>query len=235
MEPEMKTKHMAAMLTMAGASLYAGQSAVAQKATVTVHLYDLVDISRHTLDAAAREAARVLATADVEVVWQQGSSGAPEAHESDQSASTGVWRQPFDARDYLVVRIVRGPPARSLPGALGFALPHARSGAQATVFYDRIEPVGRSGVISVSVLLGHAMAHEIGHVLLGTTEHSPDGIMKARWGRLDYQRAAMGSLGFTPSQRAAIREQRLARLARVSASIAVLFQRRARSCRAGGG
>jgi hypothetical protein len=58
------------------------------------------------------------------------------------------------------------------------------------------------------------MAHEIGHVLLGTTEHSPDGIMKARWGKLDYQRAAMGFLEFTPSQRAAIRERLLIRLAR---------------------
>jgi hypothetical protein len=63
-------------------------------------------------------------------------------------------------------------------------------------------------------LLGHAMAHEIGHVLIRTTEHSPDGIMKARWGKADYQRAAMGLLEFTPSQRATIRERLRARLAR---------------------
>jgi hypothetical protein len=63
-------------------------------------------------------------------------------------------------------------------------------------------------------LLGHAMAHEIGHVLLGTTEHSPEGIMKARWGKPDYQRAAMGFLEFSPSQRAAIRKRTLIRLAK---------------------
>ena len=188
--------------------------AVAQAQPLGIHLYDLANISPHTLDEAAREAARVLATAGVEVVWQQLPADSPEAHASDQTASAAVWRQPRDTRDYLVVRIVRGFPARALPGALGFSLPDAKAGAHATVFYDRIEALGQSGEIGVSVLLGHAMAHEIGHVLLGTTEHSPDGIMKARWGKPDYQRAAMGFLGFTPQQRATIRERLLKRLAR---------------------
>ena len=57
------------------------------------------------------------------------------------------------------------------------------------------------------------MAHEIGHVLLGTTEHSADGVMKARWGKPDYQRAAMGFMEFTPSQRGAIRGRLLTGLA----------------------
>jgi hypothetical protein len=96
---------------------------------------------------------------------------------------------------------------------LGYSLPDAQSGAQATVFYDRIEALGRLAGISVATLLGHAMAHEIGHVLLGTTEHSSDGIMKARWGKADYQRAAMGFLEFTPSQRAAIKERLIVPLA----------------------
>jgi hypothetical protein len=188
--------------------------AVAQAQPLGIHLYDLANISPHTLDEAAREAARVLATAGVEVVWQQLPADSPEAHASDQTASAAVWRQPRDTRDYLVVRIVRGFPARALPGALGFSLPDAKAGAHATVFYDRIEALGQSSEIGVSVLLGYAMAHELGHVLLGTTEHSPDGIMKARWGKPDYQRAAMGFLGFTPQQRATIRERLLKRLAR---------------------
>jgi len=197
----------------AGWQAYA-RPAAAPALRLSIHLYDLANISPHTLDEAAREAARVLATAGVEVVWQRGPAGSPEAHASEQTASTAAWRQTPDTRDYLVVRILRSFPDRALPGALGYSLPDAKAGAQATVFYDRIEPLGQSGAISVSALLGHAMAHEIGHVLLGTTEHSPDGIMKARWGKPDYQRAAMGFLEFTPSQRAAIRERLLTRLAR---------------------
>jgi hypothetical protein len=192
---------------------YAGP-VVAPPLPLSIHLYDLVNISSHTLDEATREAARLLATADVEIVWQPGPANSAEAHASDQAARTPVWRRPLDTRDYMVVRIVQGFPAGALQGALGFSLPDAKAGAQATVFYDRIQPLGQSGVISVSALLGHAMAHEIGHVLLGTTEHSLEGIMKARWGRPDYLRAAMGFLEFTPSQRAAIRERLLTRLAK---------------------
>ena len=32
---------------------------------------------------------------------------------------------------------------------------------------------------------GHILAHEIGHVLLGTDSHSPTGLMKPGWNSLD--------------------------------------------------
>jgi hypothetical protein len=57
-----------------------------------IHLYDLANISPHTLDEAAREAAGVLATAGVEVVWQRLPADSPEAHASDQTASAAVGR-----------------------------------------------------------------------------------------------------------------------------------------------
>jgi hypothetical protein len=133
---------------------------------------------------------------------------------SDQTTRIRVREATTDNRDYLVVRIVRGFPAHALPDVLGYAFPDAKAGAHVTVLYDRIKPLGQSGVISVSALLGYATAHEIGHVLLGTTEHSADGIMKARWGKPEYERAAIGFLEFTPSQRAEIREHLLRRLAR---------------------
>jgi hypothetical protein len=158
------------------------------------------------IEEATREAARVLATAGVEAVWQRIPADSPEAHMEDQSAIVFPGVAPDD-RGYLVVRIVRGFPARVLPGALGYALPNAQSGVQATIFYDRVEPLGQANEISVSALLGDALAHEIGHVLLGSTDHAPDGIMKARWGKADFQQAAMGLLAFNSWERAAIRER----------------------------
>ena len=150
------------------------------------------------------EAGRVLAGAGIEVVWEQIAAEAPEAHEEDQSAQAVFGVGP-DARGYLLVRIVKGYPAQIRSGALGYSLPNAQSGVQATVFYDRVETLGRAhGIISVSTVLGEAMAHEIGHVLLGNTEHSRDGIMKARWGRTDFQQAAMGFLSFAARERETI-------------------------------
>ena len=79
----------------------------------------------------------------------------------------------------------------------------------ATVFYDRIERFKDSSEIDLATVLGHAIAHEIGHVLLGTTAHSPAGIMKARWSQADFQVAALRGMKFTSLQREEIlRHQR---------------------------
>ena len=203
---------MLALGILAASPPASARSAAVPCQSLTIHLYDLADIAPQTLDEAAREVTRILATAGVDVIWQRSPADSPEAHMSDQTAKAVVSQ--LVTWDYLVVRIVRGFPARSLPGALGYSLPDAQAGAHATVFYDRVEPLGQTGMIGVPVLLGHAMAHEIGHVLIGTTEHSPGGIMKARWGNADYQRAAMGFLEFTASQRAAIWQRLRTRPAR---------------------
>lgn len=186
--------------------IFAAASWQAHAQRLNIHVYDLAHASPAIFEEATQEAARVLATSGVEVVWQRPPTDSPEAHATDQSANT-VHGAGLTARGYLVARIVSGIPADLLPGALGYSLPDARLGAHATIFYDRVEAIGRTNGINVSTLLGHAMAHEIGHVLLGATPHSPDGIMKARWAKSDYQRAAMGLLEFTPSERAAIRRR----------------------------
>jgi hypothetical protein len=48
-----------------------------------------------------------------------------------------------------------------------------------------------------AIILGHAMAHELGHLLLGTNSHSSDGLMRAQWNRGDLAEAARGNLLFS--------------------------------------
>jgi hypothetical protein len=84
-------------------------------------------------------------------------------------------------------------------------LPDAQIGVNVTIFYDRLERFSESGEIEGPTLLGHAMAHEIGHVLLGsTTEHSNSGIMKTRWSKADFQVAGLRFMNFTPFERAEV-------------------------------
>ena len=68
------------------------------------------------------------------------------------------------------------------------------------VVVDRVERLanGRDG--ERGILMGHVIAHELGHLLLETPEHSVEGIMRARWGQSDLDRAAQGLLLFHPSQ-----------------------------------
>jgi hypothetical protein len=191
---------------------------------LSIHLYNLSVASPRTLDQAMNEASQILATAGVEIIWQAGSADASEANSSDQHAAGPLSRQ-SDSRDYLVVKILQGFPDSCLPGALGFSLPEARFGSHAMIFFNRVERVSSSGDIDVATLLGHAMAHEVGHVLLGSNEHSPNGIMKARWGRSDYQNAAKGCIKFTPSQCKVIREHTSIRLGGPLPTVALSAER----------
>jgi hypothetical protein len=48
--------------------------------------------------------------------------------------------------------------------------------------------VAASAGVDAPRLLGRAIAHELGHLLLGRTQHSESGIMRAAWSRQELQR-----------------------------------------------
>jgi hypothetical protein len=66
---------------------------------------------------------------------------------------------------------------------LGFAVvdPDTHAGKMATVFLDQVQAVARRTGVARSELLGRALAHEVGHLLLGVRGHSRSGIMRAVW------------------------------------------------------
>ncbi len=70
--------------------------------------------------------------------------------------------------------------------------------------YPRIETIAADGDASRSDILGHAMAHEIGHPLLGPGP-SPIGVMRGEWRSNDLENAARNRLGFTPEQATLLR------------------------------
>ena len=82
-----------------------------------------------------------------------------------------------------VVRIVRTPRAVTDPDGLGYSHvdPYVRQGTVATVFADRIRVLAAALRVDEGTLLGRAMTHEIGHLLLGTLEHSEGGLMRRHW------------------------------------------------------
>jgi len=145
---------------------------------------------------------------NVGVVRELGDPDAEEAHTTDQTSSAfarAMRTREHKVRSYLVVRIGRGMAGHTPAGALGSSLPDAQYGVSATIFEDRIEGLWESNGTDLAVVLGHAIAHELGHVLLGSAEHSSMGIMRAHWGKADFDQAAMGRLGFTAQQAARIR------------------------------
>ena len=57
------------------------------------------------------------------------------------------------------------------------------SGKIANVFYDRLQGLPTSAFCSRGTILGHVIAHELAHLLLGRKNHSSSGIMSANWQR----------------------------------------------------
>jgi hypothetical protein len=87
----------------------------------------------------------------------------------------------------LMIRIVAAPKSASDRDVLGFAYVDAgsRRATLGTVFADRMAAVARTLGVKGGTLLGRAIAHEVGHLLLGTTRHPAGGLMRDRWSRRD--------------------------------------------------
>ena len=82
----------------------------------------------------------------------------------------------------------------------------------AFIFYQRVLDLARTGYIYEQEILAAAMAHEIGHLLLGSNSHSSTGIMRAKWNRDELELARLRRLLFTPDQSKLIRANVLARV-----------------------
>jgi len=84
----------------------------------------------------------------------------------------------------LIVRIVTAPRIISRdPEALGYSDVdvQARRGTLATVFADRVHTLATERYFDEGTLLGRAIAHEIGHLLLGVVAHPKTGLMRGYW------------------------------------------------------
>jgi hypothetical protein len=89
---------------------------------------------------------------------------------------------------------------------LGMAMPHLNAGNHAAVFLSRVRrsAARNVGVIDVSNLLGYVMAHELGHLLLHSTLHSNEGVMRADFRPADLKQAGQRRLTFTKEQAEAL-------------------------------
>jgi hypothetical protein len=81
----------------------------------------------------------------------------------------------------------------------------SRSGVLATIYLDRVAQLAGESGGSATTLLGRAIAHELGHLLLGTTAHSRHGLMRSLWSRDDIRRGRAADWSLTEVEASAIR------------------------------
>jgi hypothetical protein len=154
--------------------------------TITIHVYNYAVVPEKTLARAKEEAGRIFRNVGLRALWL------------DHALSVRDLRHPHHSTDswdgtHFVVRLLTQSREGSSKNAIGEAL----SLEIASVFVNRVTEQSAVGGLSVSRMLGHAIAHEIGHLLLGDNSHSPGGIMVAPWSKQDLWRMSKGDLLFT--------------------------------------
>jgi hypothetical protein len=92
-------------------------------------------------------------------------------------------------------------------GALGFAprCPDHERGCLANILYPRVDELASLHGARAARILGHVVAHEVGHLLLGPNPHSPRGVMRGVWSPDDLKFMDWNSLFFTRRQSAQMR------------------------------
>lgn len=166
---------------------------------LSIVVYDAAQVGTHTLERAERLAGTVLLTAAIQSTWINGPVEDIRNLGTDFTAYTAKDCQADPVSTVLRVQILRRGPVGLPPHALAFSLPCARFGVHVTIFADRVASVSETGGPTFGRVLGYAIAHELGHVLLQSETHAAAGLMKGIWSKSDWQRAAVSIISFTPA------------------------------------
>ncbi len=185
--------------------------------TITLRVLNYAEVPEKTLIQAEEEVTNIFHKIGVDTSWFH--IPLPSAKERSNSPSVPPVSSPGVQ---LTISIYPQSMAKPLEERLanmdhvfGFApRTEDKPGRWIYIFYHRVEELLQKERLLFkhkTRILGLAMAHEIGHLLLPFHSHSPRGIMRAKWDRRDFQLATYGNLGFTPKQAELIRSEVLRR------------------------
>ena len=167
--------------------------------TLDVHVYHSIAVPDSVLAEAHDALARILRVSGIELRWRPGLATSPDALRVviPEPAHPGRERElECAARRDIALLIVGEVGAARTPTAFGYANPLAPEGVNATILYRRVIVVANEHGVRTGTLLGHAMAHEIGHVLLRSSAHAKSGLMAGGWDFAQFQRVRRGELLF---------------------------------------
>ena len=192
----LKTFWLSLWLALAVAPISADEWAKTAKGgdlAVKVSIFNDAQISDEKVATAENMAARLFARAGIRIDWLN-CGRATETGEERASCSEAAFPEHF------VVRL-RQRSHNLNESTLGLSfLGDDGIGCLADVFYAGVEPIQQEAGLSAGAILGLVIAHELGHLLLGTNSHATVGIMRANWRRQDLSLAGKGMLSFTENQ-----------------------------------
>lgn len=184
-----------------------GWQAVGLAVTIVIRSYNNAGVPAADLAAARAHTEAVLQQAGLNIVWADCWTGGPR--EADAGARC---QEPVGGDIVLRLQKTRETD-RSKFVSMGFSLVKTEGAAPflSTVYVDRAESVARVAGTDPRRVLGLAIAHEIGHVLLNSNTHSTAGLMRADWSSAELRRKDEAAWHFLEAEAAHARASALDR------------------------
>jgi len=171
---------------------------------VMVNVYNGINLPPSDLSRAEREAEKVFRYVGIQITWKTG----PMAADLNDNA-TSERGNAASLQLRLWPRAMAGKRPTSSE-TLGFCL--SLENGDAVLLADAIQKRAVFGSTHFADLLGLAMAHELGHLLLRSAAHSVAGIMRARWTEKALRDDDRGYLRFTPGEAESMRREVMRRM-----------------------
>ena len=185
---------------MAASQAVAAISAVGEPAGLTIRLYDSAGVGERELRQAAEEAVWIFRKANLSVAWVQ-----CELNVKDLPAGSPCRETP----NSFGVGLLNQAPGFLSKGALGFALISSGPLRHSGVVYPRVAELARSDAKRVQTyqVLAYAIAHEVAHLILGSTAHGPSGILRKEYAPAELQAMSQRRLLFSSREAAEMRRR----------------------------
>jgi hypothetical protein len=154
---------------------------------ITIVVYHSEAVPERDLARAETLAGRIFRQAGVEILWRQATPAdtAPPPTE-------------------IPLHLVEVQPTNLGPDISGFAI-LMPEGSYAGVSCPAVRKTAYALEADEATVLGAVISHELGHVLLGSKEHSTSGVMVPRLGRHEIEAAGRGELRFQRPEARGIR------------------------------
>lgn len=163
---------------------------------VTIFVNDSVRVSPAVLDKAEGETARIFRRANIDVTWVN----------CQGKVAGDACRVPPSTNQFVLHIVPNGKTSGDSVFGVAFLGPDGR-GKYCDVFFNLIEEAHRKSGANLPRLLGAVVAHEFGHLLLGSQAHSWMGVMEPVWEEQSMRQVEMGTLLFTREQSARMKER----------------------------
>jgi hypothetical protein len=180
--------NIAATLLLALSAVVASPgTAAADNSRRVIRVYDTTSGASDIRSAAIRTAAVIVEEAGISVEWRDctNDSAADRCQDTRRRRDLIVRIMPAAAPG----TIFRGTSLQlqTEPGEVNMQLgvavinPVTLTGEMATIFHEQVRTVARRSGVNDAELLGRALAHEVGHLLLRVRAHSRTGLMRGVW------------------------------------------------------